>query len=172
MRDAPPSSQERLYLLTAEAACAEILEDPANTQRVVSEMLEVAVRLGDVDTEAKAHAQLAHAAHQRFECTVMREHYARAIELFVARQTPALVRRHAGQPRRARTRDRQLDETVRLCTEARPLMHDIQSTDGMCTTALNIGEAEFLRGNLEPALELVQEALKHAIDSGEKRLIV
>jgi predicted ATPase/DNA-binding SARP family transcriptional activator len=171
MRDTSATSQERLYLLNAEAACCEILEDPATTQRVVSELLDVAVRVGDVDTEAKAHAQLANAAHQRFECSAMRAHYARAFELFMARQNRqwyAVTLVNQGALEREIGN---LDETIRLCTEARVLMRDVQSTDGLCTTALNIGEAEFLRGKIEPALALVQDGLKHAIDSGEKRLI-
>jgi predicted ATPase/DNA-binding SARP family transcriptional activator len=171
MHDTSPTSQERLYLLNAEAACAEILEDPVTTQRVVGELLEAAVRVGDVDTEAKAHGQLAHAAHQRFECAMMREHYARAIELFAVRQhrqwyAVTLVNQGALEREIGNT-----EATIRLCTEGRVLMHEVQSIDGMCTTALNIGEAEFLRGNLEPAYELVQIGLKHAIESGEKRLI-
>lgn len=172
MRDVTPTGQERMYLLSAEAACTELLEDPAYTLRVVNELLELAVRIGDVDAEARAHARMAHALHQQFEYGKMREHYAQAIELFVARQhwhwyAVTLVNQGALEREIGN-----IEATIRLCTEARAIMLDVQSIDGMCTTALNIGEAEFLRGNIEPALALVQDGLKHAIACGEKRLVV
>jgi DNA-binding SARP family transcriptional activator len=169
--DAPASSQERLYLLNAEAACAALFEDEPMCERVGREMLAVAQQLGDVGTEAKAHALLAHAAHQRFECAAMREHYAAARSLFENRcdwhaLSVTLINQGALEREIGN-----FDEAVRLWSEGRDgRFAEVQTPDRLFVTSINLAEAEFARGNVERALPLVQSALGHAVASAEHRL--
>jgi DNA-binding SARP family transcriptional activator/tetratricopeptide (TPR) repeat protein len=163
--------RDRLRLHAAEASCAQMLENAEMCRRVGEAFLDVAQRACDVDAEAKAHALLAYAAHQRGEASAMRAHDDRAIALFEQLGRPHPLCVTLGNRGVFEREIGQIDDALAFWDRAGSIGDAIGHRDSVATRLINRAEAEFVRRHLAQADALARRALEVSIETGEERLV-
>jgi DNA-binding SARP family transcriptional activator len=160
---------EWLELLAAEINCAFVLEEMEIGERAAVELLALAQRVGDLESEGKAHGTLSYVAHSRGDAAGMREHSDRAVEVFErighgrALQV-TLLNRGTLEFELGR-----IDDALRFWDGSARFAERIGSRDGLATAAINQAEAELLRERFEVAERIARGALAIARENGEGR---
>ncbi|MBV9407922.1 MAG: tetratricopeptide repeat protein, partial [Candidatus Eremiobacteraeota bacterium] len=162
---------ERMHILSAEMTRAFVVEDLEAQRDAAEQLLAVAEQVGDVTTEAKAHAMLAHPAHRRGDVAAMRAHYDRAIDL--------LERLGDAHPLAVTILNRgvleletgRIDNALAFWDRAYAIAERIGARDGLATSSINRAEALLLAGRIDAALPVARDALGRIEKTGERRLI-
>ena len=169
---APTSSpMEWLELLTAEINCAFILEELAIGERAGNELLALALRVGDVESEARAHGALSYIAHSKGDAAGMRAHSDLAIdalERIGQRRSLAVTLINRGTLEFELGR---IDDALRFWERAEAISEQIGAHDGITVAVLNRAEAELVRERFDLAAEIGERALAAARATGEERHI-
>ena len=163
------SPVEWLELLAAEINCAFVLEEMELGERAGTQLLLLAQRVGDVESEAKARGVLSYAAHWRGDAASMREHSDRAIEAFEGighgrSLGVTLLNRGTLEFELGR-----VDDALRFWERAAQLADRVGARDGVATAGINRAEAELLRERFDVAERLSADVLALARKNGERR---
>ncbi len=169
----PPdaSALERLAVIGGEASIAAMTEDAAACRAVGETQRRLAQRVGDVDTEAKAHGLLAFAAHQLGDAAAMREHYDTALLAFerLGEQHALLVTlSNRGALERELGR---LDEGLRFTKRAESLARTTEIRDALAVALTNHADIALAQGDANAAAAIAAEGLAAARTCGEQRLV-
>jgi hypothetical protein len=160
---------EWLDLLNAELNCAFTLEEMEIGRRAGAEQLALARRVGDLDSEGKAHGALSYVAHWEGDALRMREHSDLALATFErigGRRALSVTLNNRGTLEFELGR---IDDALRFWERAEHVCEGIGARDGVVTAAINRAEAELLRERYEVSAALGRRAVELARDTGEKR---
>ena len=153
------SLERRLRLLNPESIAAQVLESGPDLERVGKEMLEVAREANDTYFEARAHTVLAHSAYVCRDFAAVREHYARAIELFDAVGDRRSVQVTYNNRAEMYLRVGRADDALRDLDGAYKYF-ETSFVDSTCTTLANRAHALYQLGRFPEALEEARAALE------------
>jgi DNA-binding SARP family transcriptional activator len=156
-------------LLNAEVNCAFTLEEMEIGARAGAEQLALARRVGDVESEGKAHGALSYVAHSKGDALRMREHSDLALATFerigglralgVTLNNRGTLEFELGR----------IEHALHFWERAERICEGIGARDGVVTAAINRAEAELVRERFEVAAGLGRRAVQLTRDTGEKR---
>jgi predicted ATPase/DNA-binding SARP family transcriptional activator len=165
------SAEEQLVLLWAESSLALATENGEVVERIGSSMLALGARLGDQETQAKAHWLLGWAATVRRDIAGARKQYGDACVLFERlRQPQSLAAAYVnlgvldldlGVYRRA----------IEQWERAAALAEQTGALNVLGFALNNIADAEQQLGNLDRALEMAERSMDVAASTGDQRLM-
>jgi DNA-binding SARP family transcriptional activator len=163
------SPAEWLDLLGAEVNCAFTLEEMEIGGRAGAELLALARRVGDLDSEGKAHGALSYVAHWQGDALRMREHSDLAVATFERIGSEhalgvTLLNRGTLEFELGR-----IDDALRFWERAAQICEGIGARDGVVTAAINRAEAELVRERFDVSAAHGRRALQLTRETGEKR---
>jgi DNA-binding SARP family transcriptional activator len=163
------SPAEWLDLLNVEVNCAFALEEMEIGGRAGAEQLELARRVGDIDSEGKALGALSYFAHWKGDALRMREYSDLALASFerignAQALAATLLNRGVLEFELGRVED-----ALRFWERAEELSKGIGLRDGVVTAAINRAEAELVRERFEVSSALGRHAVELARETGEAR---
>jgi len=169
-----PSSSpaEWLDVLNAEINCVLVLEEMVLGARSGAELLTLAQRVGDVESEARAHGALSYVAHWNTDAAGMREHSDLALEAF-----ERLGQRHALAVTLFNRGTQefelgQIDDALRFWERSGAIAERIGLHEGVALAELSRAEAELVRERFDLAAPIAARALESARPTGEERHVV
>jgi DNA-binding SARP family transcriptional activator len=163
------SPAEWLDLLFAEVNCAFTLEEMEIGRRAGAEQLALARRVGDLDSEGKAHGALSYVAHWDGDALRMREHSDLAMatfERFGGLHALGVTLNNRGTLEFELGR---IDDAVRFWQRAEQISERVGARDGVVTAAINRAEAELVRERFDVSAALGRHAVELARETGETR---
>lgn len=169
----PPDAplQERLDLLWAESSLGLATEDPEIIGRVGNELLDVAERIGDQETSAKAHWLRGWAASVRGDIAELRSEYDRAAEAFERLQQPQSLAATYVNLGVHYADYGVFDRAIELYERGIAFAERAGTRNIVSIALANIADVEATRGNVTQARELAVQALDVALPTGDQRAI-
>lgn len=165
------SADRRLDLLASESTVAAMLEDGAWMERIGTEMMSLACRIGDEYLEARAYATLAHSAYMRRDFAAIRNNYDRAIEHFTNVGELRAVRVTYINRSELELRVGRVDEAMRWLEKCLSGGDQLHGLDGVSAYRLNRIEALLLLGRAREALAEAHEAYELSLSVSETRFM-
>jgi DNA-binding SARP family transcriptional activator len=165
------SPAEWLNLLNAEVNCAFILEDSEIGTRAAHEQLALARRVGDVESESRAHGALSYLLHVRGDAAGMRQHSDLAITAFERTGQGRSLSVTLGNRGTHEIELGRIDEALRFWERAGTISARAGTRDVVATALINRAEAELVRERFDLAVTLAAEALEVSRATGEERII-
>lgn len=163
--------EQQMTLLRSEATIAAMIEDGPWLDRVSSEMLDLAHRLGHDYLAARAHAALAHSAFMRRDFRSIRSHYDRSIELFRAIGDKHAVHVTCINRSELELRIGRVDEARYWLEECRKLRDHVARLDGAHAAGINHAQVLLQLGQTTEALAQAREAYTLCLDASESRFL-
>jgi DNA-binding SARP family transcriptional activator len=165
------SPPEWLDLLNAEVNCAFVLENLETGTRAAEEQLALAHRVGDVESESRAHGALSYMAHLRGDAAGMRTHSDLAITAFERTGHGRSLSVTLGNRGTHEIELGRIDEALRFSERAGTIAGRAGTRDVVATALLNRAEAELVRERFDVAVTIAAEALEVSRATGEERII-
>lgn len=160
--------EDRLELLWAENAVAMACENGSEVARIGASILEIAKRLGDQETEAKAHWLLGSANMNLGEVEAARREYAEAASLFERIAQPQSLAATYINLGAHYVETGLLDRSIDYSRRGAELAERTGARSNVAVACTNLSEAYNLRGDVGEALRVARRGVELAEPTGEQ----
>jgi predicted ATPase len=162
---------ERMDMLWAESSVGTAKEDPAILERVGNELMELARKIGDRETEAKAHWLLGWAALVAGDAAGVRREYGSAATLFEQLEQPQSLAATYINLGVHYFEIGLVAQAIDCYERAAACAEQTRARNLVAFATTNIGDAELARGNVAKAREMGARGLEIASPTADQRCI-
>lgn len=167
------SIEDRLNLLSAESSIALMKETSTELERIGREMLEIATRIADRETQGRAHWLLGYAAaNGSGDLATVSSEYEEAARLYEEIEQPQMIAAAYVNLGGYYTDFGLLDKATECYEKGGAFARRSGARNVVAITLANTAEICRLQGKFEEALALGREALEIALSTGDRNVVV